>query len=272
MKRFSFFCFLVPLSVFAQDSERILKSCASLLAVNRSVQTRFFFGEKREKFRSDTLSANPQNVRYRAFNYVWAKEYEQAAIWLEKTTTLSPKEHGIAGEFYLAQFRDYPRALTHFNAYDALTPSFDDIVGYNPVSYMRGLTYRSMGDHEKAIDQFSVAIDPLAAKHGAEWVNYRHFVSRAVSYIATKQPEKALVDLEKAAKNFNRSALVQYHRGRALLILNRIAEARTAFQDASFFFKALRAERTGDYQEDDFNPVYELEIDETLAHLKTLNR
>lgn len=272
MIRLCLFCFLLPLSVFAQDSERILKSCASMLAANRSTQTRFFFGGKREKVRQDTLAANAQNFRSRAFNYVWAKEYEQAAIWLEKTTALSSKEHGIVGEFYLAQFHDYPRALTHFNAYDALTPNFDDIVGYNPVSYMRGLTYRSMGDHEKAIEQFSMAIDPLAAKHGAEWVNYRHFISRAVSYIATQQPEKALADLDKSAKNFNRSALVQYHRGRALLQLNRIAEARTAFQDASFFFKALRAERTGEYQEDDFNPVYEPEIDEAITNLKTLNR
>ncbi|MVM29595.1 hypothetical protein GO755_06090 [Spirosoma sp. HMF4905] len=271
MKRLNLICLLLPLSVSAQDSERILKHCASMLAANRSAQSRFFFGDK-QRFRSDTQSANAQNFRQKAFNYVWSKEYEQAAVWLEKTTAVSPKEHGIVGEFYLAQFRDYPRALTHFNAYDALTPNFDDIVGYNPVSYMRGLTYRSMGNYEKSIEQFSIAIDPLAAKHGDEWVNYRHFVSRAVSYIATQQPEKALIDLEKAGKNFKRSALVQYHRGRALLLLNRTTEARTAFQDASFFFKALRAERTGDYQEDDFNPVYELEIDETLAHLKTLNR
>ena len=114
---------------------------------------------------------------------------------------------------------------------------------------MRGLAYRGLGDHKKAIDQFCIAIDSLAIKHGAEWVNYKQFVSRAVSYIATQQPEKALLDLDKATKNFNRSALVQYYRGRALLLLNRPTEARTAFQDASFFVKALRAERTGDYQE-----------------------
>ncbi|WP_240543521.1 tetratricopeptide repeat protein [Spirosoma foliorum] len=270
MMRLCFFCWLLPpLSVLAQDNERILKSFASTLAANRSAQTRFFFGERRERVRSDTLSANTQNFRHRAFNYVWAKDYEQAVVWLEKTTALSPKEHGIVGEFYLTQFHDYPRALTHFNAYDALTPNFDDIVGYNPVSYMRGLAYRSMGNHEKAIEQFSIAIEPLAAKHGDEWVNYRHFVSRAVSYIATQQPEKALADLEKAGKNYKRSALVQYHRGRALLLLNRTAEAKTAFQDASFFFKALRAERRGDYQEDDFNPIYEIEIDEIISQLKS---
>ena len=269
MKRLGLLYLLLPISVFAQDGERFLKSCASMLANNRSPQPMFFLAAKRAKPRVDTLSASGQNYRSRAFNYVWLHDYKQAAIWLEKTGNLYPKEHGIIGEIYLTNLGDYPRALRHFEAYDTLTPNFDDIVGYNPVSYMRGLAYRGLGNHLKAIEQFSISIDPLAIKHGVEWVNYKHFVSRAVSYIATQQPERALADLDKAVKNFPRSALAQYHRGRALLQLNRTVEARTAFQDASFFVKALRAERTGDYQEDNFNPVYELEIDEALAQLKT---
>ena len=270
MKRLCFLCFLFPALCFAQDGERYIKDCVSLLATNRTANSTFFYTTKRERLRLDKLPGPEQNYRFRAFNYVWQRDYEQAAFWLEKTANQYPKEHGIIGETYLSTLRDYTRALAHFEAYDALTPTFDDIVGYNPVSYMSGLAYRALGNHKKAIDLFSKAIDSLAIKHGAEWVNYRHFVSRAVSYIATQQPEKALADLENATKNFNRSALVQYHRGRALLLLNRPAEARTAFQDASFFVKALRAQRSGDYQEDNFNPVYESEIDEALNSLKKL--
>ncbi len=268
MKRLCFLCFLLPALCFAQDSERFVKDCASLLATNRTANSIFFYTTNREKARLDTLSVSEQNYRYRAFNYVWQHDYEQAALWLEKTANQYPKQHGMVGEIYLSTLRDYTRALAHFEAYDALTPTFDDLISHNPVSYMSGLAYRALGNHKKAIDLFSKAIDSLAIKHGAEWVNYRHFVSRAVSYIATQQPEKALADLENSTKNFNRSALVQYHRGRALLLLNRPAEARTAFQDASFFVKALRAQRAGDYQEDNANPVYESEIDEALANLK----
>ncbi|MBD2699607.1 tetratricopeptide repeat protein [Spirosoma sp. BT702] len=267
MKRLFILLWLMPVLGFCQDGEQYLRSSASMLANNRSIQKRFYYAETREQKRLDTLSASGENYRYRALNYLWHQQYEQAEIWLEKTTTLYPREHGFVGEQYL-HLRDYPRALAHFDAYDALTPNFDDIVGYNPVSYMRGLVHRATGNHQKAIEQFSVGIDSLTKKHGTEWVNYKHFVSRAVSYIATQQAEKALIDLEKAAKNFNRSALIHYHRGRALLQLGQTAEARTAFQDASFFFKALRAERSADYQEDDYNPVYEPEIDEALANLK----
>lgn len=96
----------------------------------------------------------------------------------------------------------------------------------------------------------------------------KHFVGWAVSCIATQQPEKALADLDSALVNFNRSALAQYHRGRALLQLNRPAEARTAFQDASFFYKELRAERASGAREDEFNPLYEEEIDAAIQKLK----
>lgn len=273
MKRLWPVYLLFSFSAFAQqDGERHLNTFVSDLANNRIAQTRFFFTEKREQHRLDTLSASPENYLYRALHYVWQHEYEQAAVWLEKTSTRYPKQQGQVGEIYLSALYDYPQALAHLNTYDALTPTFNDMIGNSPVSYFRGLTYRSLGNHLLAIEQFSIGIDSLALKHGAEWVNYRHYVSRAVSYIAMQQPERALADLDKAAKNFSRSALIQYHRGQALLQLKRLAEAQTAFQDASFFFKAFRAEHPGDSQEDEFNLVYEPEIDEALANLKNQSR
>ena len=261
-----------PVTVMAQDGENYLNLSAATLAINQKVPTQFFFAPKREQVRQDTVSVTGPNYRFRAFSYIRHGDYEQAAYWFEKTTSLFPKEHGAIGEFYMSFLRDYPRALRHLDAHDALIPDFDEIINHNPVSYLRGLTYRNMGNHRKALEQFSISIDPLERKHGAEWVNYRYYISRAISYIATQQPEKALIDLAKAAKNFDRSTLVPYYRGEALLQLNRAAEAHIAFQDASFFFKAQRVEQTGDGQEDRFNPLDEAEIDDALIKTKSLIR
>ena len=272
MKRRCLLVMLVSVSAIAvaQDGERDLKSCATMLVANRAAKPTMFFvpGPMSRLFLADTLTANAGNYISQTLNYVWQHDYVQAAVWLEKTGNRFPKENGTIGEIYLSYLHDYPRALRHFEAYDALTPDFDDLINHNPVSYMEGLTWRSLGNDQKAIGLFSKAIDSVALKHGAKWVNYTHFVGRAVSYIATKQPEKALADLDSALVNFNQSALAQYHRGRALLQLNRLAEAQTAFQDASFFFKALRAERTGNAREDEFNPLYEEEIDAAIQKLK----
>lgn len=216
----------------------------------------------------ETVPVRVQDYLYWVSDYINQYKYGQASLWLEKTAGLYPKEQGRIGEIYLSRLHDYPCALHYFNAYDALTPGFNDIISNSPVSYLRGLAYRYLDDHYKAIEQFSAGIDALESRHGAEWVNYRHFVSRAISYLATQQPEKALIDLEKAGKNFSRSALVPYYRAVALLQVCRVSEARTAFQDASFFYKALRYERAGDYQEDTYNPLYEADIDNALIRLK----
>lgn len=272
MRFMGLFLGLLPLMANAQDGESYLKSCASLLAMNSRSQTQFLSNTKREQARQDTISASGPNYRFRALHNLWQRDYEQAAFWLERTASLFPKEHGAVGEFYMSFLRDYPRALRHLDAHDALIPNFDEIVNHNPVSYLRGLTYRNMGDHIRALEQFSISIDPLERKHGAEWVNYRQYVSRAISYIAAQQPEKALIDLEKATKNFDRSALVHYYRGKALLQVGRTADALTAFRDASFFAKALQVQRSGDGQEDRFNLLYESEIDDVLAQLKSPTR
>ncbi len=256
---------LLPFSVLAQDSERLLTETDQLLTINRN-KANAFFRDTRLVTQPDTAKKTADYFAHQGRFYLVKQEPGRAVALFEQSAALNPKEYGYLGYSFLTQWHDYPRAIQYLNAYDALTPNFDDVEGNNPVSYLRGLAYQKLGNHPKAIEQMSLGIDPIDLKHGSEWVNYRYFINRAVSYLAMQQPEKALTDLDKAVKNFSRSALAQYYRGRALLALNRRTEAKTAFQDAAFFLKALRAER-GNYQEDEYNPVCEEEVDEALAEL-----
>jgi tetratricopeptide (TPR) repeat protein len=271
MKQLLLLC-LLSASGFAQDGAYYLKSTSVWLAYNRRPAGSPFFsagGRGALLAKADAPANAVQTYRGRVFSSLADRNYEQAAVWLEKMAVSYPREHGFAGEMYLARFHDYNRALHHLQVYDAATATINDMIGNNPVSYLLGMTYRSLGNYPEAIRHFSFGIDSLERKHGPDWVNYRHYVSRAVSYIATGQAAKALADLDKAAHNYSKSALVAYHKGRALQQLNRLTEARTAFEDASFFYKALRAERTADYQEDEYNPLYEEEIENVLGQLKS---
>lgn len=268
MKQLAFLYLFVSATAVAQPNDNYLTWFSRMLAANRqAIDAPYFVAGRRGVLPGglETVENSMQKYRSRIFTYLAQKNYEEATAWMEKMAVTYPKEHGFIGELYLSRLHDYARALHHLQAYDALTTNLNDMIGNNPVSYLLGLTYRSLLDHPKAIHHFSIGIDSLEKKHGTEWVNYRHFVSRAISYIATGQAGKALFDLDKAAKNYSRSALVAYHKGRALQQINRVTEARTAFEDASFFYKALRAERTIDYQEDEYNPLYEEEIDEVLS-------
>lgn len=256
------FLLLFPYAGLAQDGEQLLNGTVRLLRQNGQQKPMLFVGSRRWQTQVDTS----KDLRFRTLDYAFSQQYEQAVPLLERSAATNPKDNGQVGSIYLNFLHDYPRAIRHLDAYDALTPNFDDVYANNPVSYLRGIAYQKMGDHQKAIEQMSRGIDSIDLKHGSKWVNYRYFINRAVSYLATNQPEKALSDLDKAVENFTRSALAQYYRGRALLALNHRVEAKTAFQDAAFFLKALRVER-GNYQEDDYNPVCEEEMHEALAEL-----
>ncbi|MCY7359575.1 MAG: hypothetical protein LH609_19385, partial [Rudanella sp.] len=205
-----------------------------------------------------------RNSSEKAFYYLMQQDYEKGVFFLEKSTELDPKNHRDAGWTYMMTLHDYPRALRHLDAFDALTPDFDDTDGIAPISYLKGLCYRNMGNHSEAVRQFSKGIDSLAAKHGSEWVNYKHYVSRAVSYLTINQLDKALADLDSAMKNStSESPLALYYKGKTMLQQGRITDAKRAFQDAQFFWQANRVK--GISQPEDYNnPVTEGDIDEAL--------
>ena len=272
MKRLLLICWLSnAILCQGQDGTIFLEETSRKLAQN-SLSERWFWNIvwKESLTKPDSVRTAEQ-LQYQGSVFAATNQLNRAVEYYEKAAQRSPRAHGMIGYIYLRDMHDYPRALQHFNAYDALTVNFDDIEGNNPVSYYRGVIFLKTGEYAQAIEQLNRAIGDIEGKHGAEWVNYRYYITRARGLLATNQPEKALADLDKAIKNYNKSALAYYQRGRALQQLGRLAEAKTAFIDAQFFFRANRAEVLRVNQpflpEDQFFPLYEAEIDETLAKL-----
>ncbi len=228
---------------------------------NHPDQILFGTNMRRQAMRFDTMPQTGENLHQRA---MFEPDMETAIALLEKSTQLDPKLHNTVGWSYLVAYHDYPRALYHLNAYDDLTPNFDDMDNMAPVSYLKGLCYRNMGNHTEAVREFSRGIDSLVRKHGVEWVNYKYFVSRAISYSALGQFDKALIDLDLATRNCTHdSPLILYHKGRVFEGQGRPTDAKRAFTDAKFFWQANNAKGISQ-PEDDYNLVLEDDIDEAL--------
>jgi tetratricopeptide (TPR) repeat protein len=147
-----------------------------------------------------------------------------------------------------------------------LTPRFDDPIDDYSVGYLKGRALAGLGRWPEAIAAYDTAIDNRLQKHGADWVDYRYFVARAVARLAHQQPDKALADLDKALKNNPKSAMANYHRGCALLLLNRRTEAITAFRDARFFVRGEPFERDYYYEQPD--AAYPEDIEAALTEGK----
>jgi tetratricopeptide (TPR) repeat protein len=288
MKTVIFFLLLLeaPFICSAQFDGDKLVDIASMLSINRHTNDVFVWLNSRRfmaqpgmrrsaAFRQrtasgaipthqDTAQIDARTSRELSFHYIQQQDFEKGVALLEKSTELDPKQHREAAWTYMMTFRDYPRALRHLEAFDALTPDLDDSDGISPISYHKGLCDRGMGNHAEAIRQFSKGIDSLAKKHGSEWVNYKHYVTRAISYLVLNQPDKALADLEAAQKNStSESPLALYYTGKAYGQQGRTTDARRAFQDALFFWQANRVK--GITQPEDYtNPVTEQDIEEAL--------
>jgi tetratricopeptide (TPR) repeat protein len=205
-------------------------------------------------------------LTYRALGPLKHGDYDRAFADYEAAARLDPKKRGEIGWRYLFLLHDYARARDHLEAFDALTPNFDDPIDDYSVNYLKGRAYAGLGQHGQAVAAYNVAIDVRAQKHGLDWVDYRYLVARALSRLTLNQTEKALIDLDNALKNRPKSAMANFHRGRALQQLNRLAEARDAYRDALFFARSEYFERDYYYEQPD--AAYPEQIEAALAALK----
>ena len=268
-------CVLLALSVsaLAQD-EKAFVQLSQLLAGNARYKTPALWeGTQRlQAWYSDTISVTGDSVRkgdwfmYRALNPLKLGDYDRAFADYETAVRINPRNQGQVGWRYLFLLRDYPRALVHLNAFDVLTPNYDDPIDDYSVNYLKGRALAGLRQYEQAVVAYTIAIDSREKRHGPEWVDYRYWVARSVSYLALNQPENALSDLDKALKNNPKSAMILYQRGRALQQLRRTAEAQSAFQDALFFVRSQPFERDYYYEQPDAG--YEGQIEALLNAIK----
>ncbi|MBO0934085.1 tetratricopeptide repeat protein [Fibrella aquatilis] len=202
---------------------------------------------------------------YKGLSLLEQRAYDQAVPLLEEACRQQPKHHGYVGWVYLDILRDYPRALTHYDAYDALTPDVDDREGDHAVSYLRAEIYRFMGRPAEALPGYDKAIALIEDKHGPSWVNYRYYLARGQARLALGMVDDALADFNKAIPNNPSSAASSYWKGRALQAQNRPVEARMAYNDALLWLRNSTVEQDRYYEEQD--AVYEQQVDTALASL-----
>ena len=265
---------ILALSVSAQDREAF-DYLRDMLTDNARYKTPVTWegSQRLRTWYSDTIAVTKDSVRKaawfesRALSPLKLGDYDLAFADYEMAGRLSAKSHGEIGWRYLFLLRDYPRALLHLNAFDALTPNYDDPIDDYSVNYLKGRAFAGLRRYEEAVAAYTIAIDNRKNRHGPEWVDYRYWVARSVAYLAQNQPQNALSDLNQALKNNPKSAMTLYHRGRALQQLNRMTEAREALRDALFFVRSEPFER--DYYYEQPNGAYEGQIEGLLNDIKS---
>jgi tetratricopeptide (TPR) repeat protein len=242
-----------------------IENASYLLKINSRESAYMLLWRNSQKL-PDSLRTG-QQLFFEGSVYASKNQINQMAAYYKKAAHKDPTLQGMIGYDFLSNFHDPTTALRYFEAFDARTPNFDDISANDPISYRKGLAYAMLNNHVEALRQFDKGLGAIEVKHGAEWVNYRFFVARAISYLELKQPEPALADLAKALKNYDRSAIARFYQGVAYQQMGRIAEAKVAYDDARFRMQYIRYQQ-GDYNEGLIYDLYEGQIDDALKTLK----
>jgi len=190
------------------------------------------------------------------------REYKKKAF--ELTDRISDRErYQIEGDFYRMTWKTYDKAIQAYSKLLELYP--DDLVGNNNL----GLLYGSIGEYDKALEQYGVNIKNKVKSH-------RSYSSSAYYYAAKGMYDKAKEVLELYLNDISDSALI-----RCRLALNYLAQGKYDLAhievdkaitldptfDRSFLVKGDIYHTQGDLVKAEKEYEKLLEFEEKTAHL-----
>lgn len=224
-----------------------------------------FQGSLRHRYKCDTLIALNHNVylalQEKATPLIKIGDYHLAFSLLEEATELNPSE---ALYYYswllLYYFRDYEKALIRLNEFDDLTPNSSDVAWGENVNYLKGLSYKQLGQYENSIQQFSKAIND-----DGEAVDIYAYMYRGIAYFQNNQLDLALQDFDKVILEDANNGMVYYWKGQTLIKKQKLKEAQNNFE------KSLTLTKKGYFKTDPYMELFDIpsvqQIEDTIKEM-----
>jgi CHAT domain-containing protein/tetratricopeptide (TPR) repeat protein len=189
-------------------------------------------------------------------NYDLALNYHQKALAMNEEARFSLGISGALdniGNAYLA-LGNYDEAQKYFEKNLALVERLGHKTGISPILQEIGLAHSSRGDYKAALDYNRKSLD-LAESLGQKRQAMFALTSIARTYLAEGNYSSALEYSQRAAAAAREAGILgtlrlsSYMTGRAYFGLNKLAEARTAFDEAINIGEQLRLQVTGGEQQ-----------------------
>lgn len=124
--------------------------------------------------------------------------YDIAVAYLDSATTYSSEVFGYYGWVMLYYYRDYERALSYFNQYDALTPDFTDFPMGENIHYLRGLACLQLKDYRQAVIWLERYIQEEKEKNKLDWIDCSVFYYLGIAFENLARKKEAIVQYKKA--------------------------------------------------------------------------
>lgn len=159
--------------------------------------------------------------------------YAIAIDKLEKAMKINPQEvSAYYGWVLLYYYRDYEKALSVLEQYDAYTPRFSDAPMGEDVHYLKGLCQMQLRQYQKAIDEFNTYINNLATTNTEDYVDVYTFVQKGRCLTQLGKFNEAINAYKKAIKYYKDCTEAYYFMGLTQLEMNQKESACTNFNIA----------------------------------------
>ncbi|WP_436514688.1 tetratricopeptide repeat protein [Ekhidna sp. To15] len=120
---------------------------------------------------------------------------------------------GFRGYIYLYFYRDYYRAMEDFNYADELRGEVDFSQGQNH-DYMRGICYYGLEDYQAANESLDKYINKVVEEEGEEWVDVYALLYKGLALIKLERLDEAMTAFDKALKYYKNLSDCFYHKAR----------------------------------------------------------
>jgi Tetratricopeptide repeat len=234
MRLFAIIFLLGGYSTFAQTPKVV--DCRDIDGLMKPVWKHYTGTRQWMASMDSVIQLCPGNSRLlgdKAMAYMIRGEYVEGLSYLEKAVSIDPFYYlGNRAWYRMRYLHDYKGAIADLDRLEKVAGHTLVYVTNAHMYMLKGLAYKELGDHQKALELYNIAIDEQIKAKGADWIGVHDYLFRGILKFEMGNHEDAIADFDLQQKQYELLADTYYYRGMALALVGRKEEARVDLQRA----------------------------------------
>jgi tetratricopeptide (TPR) repeat protein len=234
MKKAMFILLLSASTAVAQDKPAA--DCRDVTFLMDQLWKHYMGNDAWKKTMDSILTICPNSARIwgdRAMVYMIRGEYVQGLAYLEKAASLDPFIYlGNRAWYRMRYLRDYEGAIADLDQLEKVAGHSLVYVSNAHMYIMKGLAYKELGNFQKALELYDIAINEQITSKGPEWLGLYDYLQRGIVKFRMGNYDGAIEDLNLEEKQYESLADTYYYRGMSYAATGRKDEARLDLQRA----------------------------------------
>jgi tetratricopeptide (TPR) repeat protein len=160
-------------------------------------------------------------------------QFVEGMKYLDKAAELDPLFYlGNRAWYHMRYLHDYEGAIKDFNTLEKNAGTTYFYVTNIHMYMLKGLAYKELGEKQKALDAYNVAINDQVTRSGPDWVGTYDYLFRGTLRFQMGDMDGSIEDLTLQVKEYESLADTYYYRGLAYAAVGRKDEARADLEHA----------------------------------------